>query len=135
MSGASASPPKPPGPAGDEESFGIPALDDWYDRCIAEGMGFKSDEERQAYVASLGDPLAHPMFATSTEDLEGHPLTEAFRLLREEDKTPLELCAMYKDEGNEWMKGGTRKGWKEGLVRYVHALSFVEGNKNNSSNS
>jgi len=49
-----------------------------------------------------GDPCKHPLFATSTEDLEGHPLTEAFRCLREEDKTNLELAIMYKIEGNEW---------------------------------
>jgi len=51
-----------------------------------------------------GDPLKHPMFAQSEEDLSSHPLTEAFRQLREEDKSPIELCLMYKDEGNEFMK-------------------------------
>lgn len=47
--------------------------------------------------------MKHPMFAQSEEDLKDHPLTEAFRQLREEDKSPMELCQMYKEEGNEFM--------------------------------
>ena len=109
-----------------DDSFGVPALDDWYEKAISEGMGFKNEADRAAYLASLGDPLSHPMFATSTEELASHPLTEAFRLLREEDKSPEELCLLYKDEGNEWMKKGDRKGWKEALLLYLHALSFVK---------
>ena len=35
------------------------------------GMGFKSEEDKQAYLASLGDPLEHPLFAQSAEDCKG----------------------------------------------------------------
>ena len=111
--------------ATEDDSFGIPALDDWYDAALKHGMGFQSEAERQAYVASLGDPLEHPMFATSDEDLLKNPLTDAFRLLREEDKTPLQLCTMYKDEGNEWIKKGDAKSLREGINIYMHGLSLL----------
>lgn len=113
--------------ADDDDSFGVPALDDWYDKALKHGLGFQSDEERRAYVASLGDPLLHPMFATSAESLAQHPLSEAFRCLREEDKSPLELCLMYKDEGNEWLKRGKddKKSCRESINLYLHALSFL----------
>ena len=73
-----------------------------------------------------GDPCKHPLFATSTEDLEGHPLTEAFRCLREEDKTNLELAIMYKIEGNEWSQKKTKKSYIESYLRYTHAISFID---------
>jgi hypothetical protein len=73
-----------------------------------------------------GDPCKHPLFATSTEDLEGHPLTEAFRCLREEDKTNLELAIMYKIEGNEWLQKKTKKSYIESYLRYTHAISFID---------
>ena len=105
------------------------------------GMGFKSEEDKQAYLASLGDPLEHPLFAETAEDCKGkcineciqaymfvfelklasrqtvyscvflcfsnldHPLAGAFRALNEEGKTSKELAEMYKEEGNEWLKG------------------------------
>lgn len=103
----------------------LSALDNWYDDAIKSGMGFKSDSERDAYIKSLGDPEKHPMFATSTEDLEGNPLVEAIRAIKEEDKTNYELAQMYKDEGNEWMKKTDKKSVKEAVDRYTHALGFV----------
>ena len=75
-------------------------VDDWYDKALASGQGFKSDAERQAYLDEMGDPLDHPMFATTTEQMERHPMTEAFRQLKEEDKSQYELCLLYKEEGN-----------------------------------
>ena len=51
---------------------------------------------------------------------------EAFRCLREEDKTPVELALMYKEEGNEWMKKNTRKDYHEAIARYSHAFSFMD---------
>ena len=109
------------------EEFGIPGLDDWYDKALAAGQGFKSEEERQAYIKSLGDPEKHPMFAQTTEDLEGNPLTEALRALREDGKSPVEVATMYKDEGNEWMKKGDPKSLHEAYDRYTHALNILEG--------
>ena len=109
------------------EDFGIPGLDDWYDKALASGQGFKSEEERQAYIKSLGDPEKHPMFAQTTEDLEGNPLTEALRALREDGKSPVEVATMYKDEGNEWMKKGDSKSFHEAYDRYTHALNILEG--------
>ena len=79
-------------------------IDDWYDKALASGQGFKSDQERQEYLTSLGDPEKHPMFATSAEDLEGNPLVDALIALKEEDKSSKELAVMYKDEGNEWTR-------------------------------
>ena len=73
--------------------------------------------------------MKHPMFATSTEDLEGHPLVEAIRALKEDDKTPVELAIMYKDEGNEWMKKSTPKDWREAYKRYSQALVHVNNEK------
>ncbi len=90
-------------------------------------QGFKSEEEKKAYFDELGDPFKHPLFAATTEDLEGHPLAEAFRVLREEDKTPIELATMYKDEGNEWIKKNTLKDTNEAIIRYTHALTFLDG--------
>jgi hypothetical protein len=58
--------------------------------------------------------------------MEGHPLVEAFRCLREEDKTQVELALLYKDEGNEWIKTKTRKNMHEAYVRYTHAMSFLD---------
>ena len=107
----------------DEE---IDGMMDWYDQALANGQGFQSEEERQAYFDELGDPLMHPFWAESTEDLEGNPMVEAFRCLREEDKTKVELALMYKDEGNEWIKKKTKKDLNEAIARYNHAFTFLD---------
>lgn len=104
----------------------LAGLESWYDDALKSGMGFKSDEERQEYIKSLGDPEKHPMFARTTEDLEGNPLAEALRAIREEDKSPLELASMYKDEGNHFMKKPDKKSLHEAYDRYTHALTFIE---------
>jgi hypothetical protein len=103
-------------------------LDNWYDNALKSGGGFKSDEERRQYLESLGDLEKHPMFAQTTEDLEGNPLTEALRAIREEDKTNIELAIMYKDEGNEWIKKtqDRKKALYEAFDRYSHAIKFME---------
>ena len=105
----------------------VPGLDDWYDNAIKAGQGFKSDQERENYIKSIGDPMMHPLFAESTEDLEGNPLAEALRALREEDKSPIQIATMYKDEGNDWLKKGDKKSLKEAYDRYSHALNILEG--------
>jgi hypothetical protein len=107
-------------------------IDDWYDKAIAAGQGFKSEEERQDYVKAIGDPMKHPLFADNTEDLEGNPLAEALRCLREEDKTPIEIATMYKDEGNDWMKKGDKKSLNEAYDRYTHAISVLDGTKSSA---
>lgn len=104
----------------------LSALDNWYDKALQSGMGFKSEEDRQTYLKSLGDPEKHPMFATNTEDLEGHPYVEALRAIQEEGKTNYQLAVMYKDEGNEWMKKTDKKSLKEAYDRYSHAIDLVE---------
>lgn len=53
-------------------------------------------------------------------------MVEAFRCLREEDKTNVELAIMYKEEGNEWMKKKVKKDLKEAIIRYTHALGFLD---------
>ena len=55
---------------------------DWYEQALNAGQGFKSEEEKEQYFKELGDPLCHPMFATDTEDLEGHPLVDAIRAIK-----------------------------------------------------
>ena len=100
-------------------------IDDWYDQALANGQGFKSEEEKKAYLDSLGDPLDHPMFATSAEQIARHPLGDAFRLLKEEDKTAYELAVMYKDEGNEFMRGKTSEDYRNAIDKYDQALPFV----------
>ena len=100
--------------------------EDWYDKAIKNGFGFKSDKERQDYIDSIGDPMKHPLFAQTTEDLEGNPLAEAFRAIREEDKSCVELAELYKDEGNQWIKKGKKKDYSEAYDRYTHALSFMD---------
>lgn len=107
----------------DEE---IDGMLDWYDQALANGQGFKSEEEREAYFEEIGDPLKHPFWAQSTEDLEGNPMVEAFRALREEDKTQVELAVMYKDEGNEWIKKKTKKEQQDAINCYSHALTFLD---------
>lgn len=102
---------------------------DWIDEALDMGMGFKSPEERQAYIDSLGDPCEHPMFATSTESLKGNPLTEAFRSLREENKSFVELVHMYKEEGNEWIKKKTEPitdNLHQAFERYTHSLAILD---------
>ena len=101
-------------------------IDEWYDKALAAGQGFKSEAERKAYIDSLGDPEDHPMFATDPDKLAAHPLTEAFRQLNEEDKTQYELVIVYKEEANDLMKRGDKKGWREAVVRYTHSLTFIE---------
>lgn len=105
----------------------VPGLDDWYDNAIKAGHGFKSDKEREEYIKSIGDPMMHPLFAENTEDLEGNPLAEALRALREEDKTMLEIATMYKDEGNDWLKKGDKKSLNDAYDRYSHALNILDG--------
>ena len=51
---------------------------------------------------------------------------EAFRALREEDKTQVELAVMYKDEGNEWIKKKTKKEQQDAINCYSHALTFLD---------
>ena len=70
-------------------------MDDWIDEALKRGEGFKTEEERQEYIKSLGDPFKHPMFAQSPEDMEGHPLLDAFRSLREEDKVLYSTVRLY----------------------------------------
>lgn len=87
--------------------------------------------------------MEHPLFCSTTEELEQskHPMKEAFRALREEDKSPAELASMYKEEGNyffgESKKLNVNERRKKGadskynkLLRdahscYTHALSFL----------
>jgi hypothetical protein len=109
----------------DKLDAALAALDNWYEDALKSGMGFKTEDERQAYLATLGDPEKHPMFATSTEDLEGNPLAQALWSIREEDQTKYELAIMYKDEGNEWMKKTDKKSLNEAYDRYTHALTFI----------
>jgi hypothetical protein len=101
-------------------------IDEWYDKALADGQGFKSEAERKAYFDGLGDPEDHPMFATNAEQLANHPWADAFRALREEDKTQYEIMIMYKEEANELMKRQDKKGLQEAIAKYTHALSFVE---------
>ena len=87
--------------------------------------------------------MTHPLFCNSSEELEenNHPLTEAFRALREEDKSPTELASMYKEEGNHFF-GEARKLVVSGKVPkeseqkykkrlrdayncYAHAFTFL----------
>jgi hypothetical protein len=53
-------------------------------------------------------------------------MAEAFRALREEDKTQVELAELYKEEGNQWVKKGTKKDYNEAYTRYTHALTFMD---------
>ena len=113
---------------GDDQAWPeVPGLDDWYDNALKAGQGFKSDKEREDYIKSIGDPMMHPLFAESTEDLEGNPLAEALRALREEDKTPIEIATMYKEEGNDWLKKGDMKSLHEAYDRYTHAINVLDG--------
>ena len=113
---------------GDDQAWPeVPGLDDWYDNALKAGQGFKSDKEREDYIKSIGDPMMHPLFAENTEDLEGNPLAEALRALREEDKTPIEIATMYKEEGNDWLKKGDKKSLHEAYDRYTHAINVLDG--------
>jgi hypothetical protein len=113
---------------GDDQAWPeVPGLDDWYDNALKAGQGFKTDKEREDYIKSIGDPMMHPLFAENTEDLEGNPLAEALRALREEDKTPIEIATMYKEEGNDWLKKGDKKSLHEAYDRYTHAINVLDG--------
>lgn len=101
-------------------------IDNWYDKALADGQGFKSKAERQAYIDEIGDPLDHPMFAETAEQIARHPLGDAFRLLREEDKTEYELVLMYKDEGNEFMKSKKQHDYKNAIDKYDESLSHID---------
>jgi tetratricopeptide (TPR) repeat protein len=109
-------------------------MDDWIDQALKRGEGFKSEEEKLAYLDSLGDPLKHPLFSQDEEELKNHPLTEAFRLLREEDKSLVELATMYKNDGNEFMKKKPTKNhakevlknMNEAYDRYSHAVTLIQ---------
>lgn len=37
-------------------------LDNWYEKALAMGYGFKSDEERNNYIASLGKFLSDMLY-------------------------------------------------------------------------
>lgn len=114
-------------------------MDTWFDQAMLQEKGIEgygSEEAKQAYLDSLGDPLAHPMWADPA-DCVNHPMMEAFRQIREEDKTNFELAVMYKDEGNEWLKGGLSKKKEEEKKErtkmlheargcYAHALVLIK---------
>ena len=55
-----------------------------------------------------------------------HPLAGAFRALNEEGKSNKELAEMYKDEGNEWLKGTKTMAHSEQLKkgRFLFVGSF-----------
>lgn len=110
-------------------------LDDWIDEALRRGEGFQSDEDRKMYIESLGDPLKHPMFSTNIDDLRNNPMADAFRLLREEDKTNIELAIMYKDEGNEFCKKSTVKEKNEAYDKYSYALTFIDKDDQDPSSS
>lgn len=103
----------------EEENSGI----DWIDEALKKGMGFKSEEERSAYIKNLGDPEMHPMFARNSSDLIGNPLADGIRALREEDKTDVELAIMYKDEGNELLKNND---FIAADGKYSYSLTFLD---------
>lgn len=68
----------------------------------------------------------HPLFARTTEDLEGNPMVEAFRQIKEEDKNNYELVLMYKEEGNEWIKDKKKKkNLTEAYNNYSHSLMLL----------
>lgn len=98
--------------------------EDWIDRCLAKGMGFKSPEERQAYLDSIGDPEQHPLFAGSREDMKDHPLATAFDELAEEKKTSNENAVIYKDEGNMALKKGAEY-YDMARIKYHTALTYI----------
>lgn len=54
-----------------------------------------------------------------------HPLVDALRLIKEEDKTNIELAEMYKNEGNEWIKKSTVEDKHAAVECYHRALEFV----------
>ena len=66
------------------------------------------------------------MFATTAEQIARHPLGDAFRLLKEEDKTAYELAIMYKDEGNEFMKEQKSDDYRNAIDKYDQALPFID---------
>ena len=101
-------------------------IDSWYDEALASGQGFQSEAEKDAYFAEMGDPLDHPMFATSAEQFAKHPLGDAFRQLREEDKSTFELFTMYKEEGNEMMKTKRAKDYHHAIGSYEIAKGFLD---------
>jgi hypothetical protein len=79
----------------------------------------------------VGDPLKHPMFATSSEDLVGNPLADALRALREEDKTLVQIATMYKEDANALIKKSkdstsSSSTLHEAVNTYLHAVSFVD---------
>lgn len=88
-------------------------------------QGFKSEEEKKAYFDAIGDPLKHPLFAGSTEDMADHPLVDALRLIKEEDKTNIELAEMYKEEGNQWIKKPKVEDKYAAIDCYNRAIEFL----------
>ena len=123
------------------DSYNKAALDgdddgdeDWIDRAVANGMGFKSNEERQRYIDSIGDPLAHPLFAGSAEDMKDHPLANAFDCLKEEGRSNLENAIIFKDEGNMFVKVGYSK-FDAARSKYKYALEYILKAENEYSES
>ena len=64
--------------------------------------------------------------------MASHPLADAFRSLKEEGKSKVELAVLYKDEGNQWIKKNTENDSKEARACYTHALSLIEEALNES---
>lgn len=99
--------------------------DDWIDRAVANGMGFKSNAERQAYIDAIGDPLEHPLFAENEEAMKNHPLAKAFQGMKEEEQSHYKNALTYKDEGNMFVKKGTPEYYDKARAKYKTALEYV----------
>ena len=54
-----------------------------------------------------------------------HPLVDALRLIKEEDKTNIELAEMYKEEGNQWIKKPKVEDKYAAIDCYNRAIEFL----------
>jgi len=99
--------------------------DDWIDKAVANGMGFKSNEERQQYIDAIGDPLEHPLFAENEDAMKNHPLAKAFQGMKEEELSHYKNALVYKDEGNMFVKKGTLEYYAKARDKYKAALEYI----------
>ena len=103
------------------------------DKAIAEGKGWKSEEERQAYIDRITDDDNLPaIFCETQEEFDRSPEAQAFAQLMVEGETNESMMAMKKDKGNESFKLGRQNKannvqyYRDAINHYSEALAWAD---------
>jgi len=103
------------------------------EKAIAEGKGWKSPEERQAYIDKVtADDYLPAMFCETQEEFDRSPEAQAFAQLALEGETDEIMMVKKKDEGNKSFALGKQNAagnvqyYRDAINHYSEALAWGE---------